>query len=186
MSLTQPWIGMVLGVFVAGCAAAPLQAHAPLSVQEQALFEHGIDWISSPTALQGQWKEQWDEELRRRVRDADLIATCVVSTLRTDTDHDQRMVHRMSVKLNESYKGEFDTRDIELKVSDDQPGFASVDASKDRVLDRSFVVFVRWAPNARGKVQAHFHLITKSTEIIDEIARWLGQTERETRRGESF
>ena len=164
----SPWL---LGASLACCGGAPARSTAPLRPEQASLFENGIDWITAPTALQGQWKTEWYNELDQRVQHADVIADCKIRTLRTDIDHDQRVVHRMSIRLSKVYQGEVDADDLELAVSDHQAGFPSVDQGKERILDRRFVAFVRWAKDTDGQVRPHYHLGAASPEVLAEVKK---------------
>ncbi|MCB9708530.1 MAG: hypothetical protein H6714_07095 [Myxococcales bacterium] len=155
-------------LLIAGCGG---RAHTsiPLTSSQMALFDHGIDWIATPSALEGQWKVEWYNELEQRIRYADVVAVCVVRTLRTDADHEQDTAYRMTVELGNVLKGDAGSGEVELTVSKQDAGFAVVESNRNRILGGAFVVFLRKTSASTKDHRASFHLLTASPEVIDIV-----------------
>jgi hypothetical protein len=169
-ALTAGLLG--LGAASQGCGSSGTQQSkggaTQLSADDAQLFERGVDFIGKPEGLEGRWREDWDRDLEQRVHLSDLVALVTVKTLRTDTAPDQRVTHRIAAHVDRVIAGEPRGDELELAAGEGAPGFASVNQAVARMTQEEFVAFVKWAPNAQGEMEAHFHLSPASQEVLAE------------------
>jgi hypothetical protein len=128
-----------------------------------ALFDNSVDLVAAPVIVEGE-----SGAFERRVGRADLIASIRVQTLRSELIK-HRSSYRLTVRVKDRLKGE-SARDLELRVTDDEPGYRSVELNEDRLLRDSFIAFVKWetAPKSPELV-AHWHLSPDSAAVRDKI-----------------
>lgn len=149
-------------LLVAACGAsrqAP-QNGPPLTQAQVQSFENGVDFVASLEGIEGRWRDDWDRDLQERVSSADVIALVTVRALRTDTDPEQRVTHRVVAHVDRELVGSAD-EDLELAVSTDEVGFNSVHDNLGRMNQKQFVAYVR-----RGPDRLHWHLSPASEEVV--------------------
>src|SRR5690349_14806989 len=116
----------------------------PLSVAQQKVFDDGVDFVAMLEGLEGKWLDDWTKDLSLRVQDADLIALVTVRTLRTDSDPQQRVTYRLNAEVTKLLVGDAPRgKEIELAVDPDDPGFPTVQDNLGRIVDQSFVAYVK-------------------------------------------
>lgn len=153
---------------VLGCASGPgvgAGVSGPFTERHAQLFDDSVDMVENPQDLSGRWREDWERELDERTSDADLIARGRVATLRTDQDLQQRVTFHLVIAIDEVLDGEHSGRELSVRVQEGAPGYASVQSHRERILDRPFVVFVRWAEDGAGGVEPRFHLSPPSAHL---------------------
>jgi hypothetical protein len=169
------WASLSLG---AGCSktTGPSTTPAQLSAEDAQLFEQGVDFIAKLDGLEGRWREDWDRDLQRRVAASDLVAQVVVRTLRTDTDPEQRVTHRIVVHVERVIRGkEPPSAELELAVREGALGFASVDQAVRRLPEQRFVAFIKWAQGESFAPVAYFHLSPASEQVLTETEAWVAR-----------
>ncbi|HEX6239362.1 MAG TPA: hypothetical protein VFZ61_00655, partial [Polyangiales bacterium] len=77
--------------------------------------------------------------------------------------------HTLNASIERSLFGE--AKDLQLRVSEGQPGFPTVHDNLQRVESRDFVVYVKWYLDGDGDRSAHFHLSPASDVIVAETER---------------
>jgi hypothetical protein len=151
-----------------GCASGPGHvSDAPLSSEEERLFEHGVDFVGRVAGLEGRWRMDYDHDLEQRVASADLIAIVNVRKSRTDRDPEQHVIHRLYGDVERTLRGVAPSAEIELLVRQGEPGFRSIDDNLTRLQDARLVVYVKWYETERG-VAGHFHLSPASDDVVQE------------------
>ncbi|MEM6962833.1 MAG: hypothetical protein AAF550_13990, partial [Myxococcota bacterium] len=165
------WLSFLLLI---GCSSPSSHVHRfPRFPPELAgIFDHGVDLIENPSALQGQWKSDWFHELRTRVESADRIVLLSVHTIRTDTDPNRRTTYRIVATVLEELHGTVGEDDVLLSVSDSDRGYAGVRLSQSRILNQRFIGFIRRFTD-RGILGQHWHLSLATTPVLDETLRVL-------------
>jgi hypothetical protein len=138
------------------------QNRPPLTADQAQSFEDGVDFVATLEGIEGRWRDDWDKELDVRVGSADLIALVTIRTLRTDTDPEQRITHRLLAQVERELVGDADG-EIELAVHADARGFTSVHENLGRLSDQQFVAYVR-----RGPEKLHWHLSPASEPVVSE------------------
>lgn len=152
---------------VLGCggAAPVVQETTPFTEQDATLFDRGVSYIADPAALGGGWEAEWAEALELRVQHADAVAIATGHTFREDTNPRQQRTYRVSLTLNTRLYGELPD-ELELISRPGDEGFESVNGQESRILQRQFVVFVKWQLNEEtGAVEAAFHLEPASETV---------------------
>lgn len=160
-----PLVGSLLLLLACGGPSAAPKTAPPLTEEQAKSFEDGIDFVASLEGIEGKWRDEWDRELQIRVGAADLIALVTVRTLRTDTDPEQKVTHRLHARIDRELVGDVG-EEIELAVRADQPGFNSVHQNLARIGDKQFVAYVR-----KGPERLHWHLSPASEEVVSETER---------------
>lgn len=149
------------------------QAGPPLTADEQKVFDDGVDFVATLEGLEGRWREDWDRDLAVRVGGADLIALVTVRTLRTDTDPQQRVTYRLQLQLDRELVGNAPSREIELTVHAEEPGFRSVDENLGRLVDTQFMAYLR-----RGPDGMRWHLSPAADQVVVETESKITQLQR--------
>ncbi len=127
------------------------------------MFDRTVDLVAEPPIVEGEWSV-----FDYRVARADLVASVRVQSLHSEMVR-RREAYRLVVKVKERLKGE-SSRELELRVSDEEPGYRSVALYEDRLLHEPFIAFVKWevVPESSTPV-AHWHLSPDSPAVRDKI-----------------
>jgi hypothetical protein len=158
---------------LAACAGTAKNVKVtPTTAEQERVFDHGVDFVAALEGLEGRWREDWDRDLQERIGGADYIGVVHIDTLLTETNPEQRVTHGLNASVERSLYGE--AKDLQLRVSEGQPGFATVHDNLQRVESRDFVVYVKWYRDADGDRAAHFHLSPASDVIVAETERGVG------------
>lgn len=147
-----------------GCAGAA--SNVPITdfrASDAALFDNSVDLVADPVIVEGE-----HGAFERRVARADLVASIRVQSLHSEFVK-RRSAYRLTVKVKDRLKGS-STRELELRVSDDEPGHRSVELNEDRLLHEPFIAFIKWeADPASSEPNAHWHLSPDSEAVRDKI-----------------
>lgn len=174
-------VGFVL-VLVAACgggAQTPAVSGAPLTAEEERLFDNGVDFVADPEALEGQWRRDWSAELDQRVRRSDVIAYVHVQTVRTDTDLDRRVTYRLFVEERRTLVGRFPSGELVLRARAGDPGYGTVEGSEGRLLNQDFVLFLKWElPEGATELVPRWHL-SPSTDPVKLRVEYLVERRRD-------
>jgi hypothetical protein len=154
----------------------------PFTESHEAVFENGLDLVAEPDLLEGPWLETWEDDLDVRVTLADLVALTTVQTVRTDIDLDRDETYRLVVEVDRSYLG-VERDELTLTVREGEAGYDSVVTNATRLLQRQFLVFVKWVERD-GAVVPRWHLSPATDQVAGRVERLLRtrrQVEREGR-----
>lgn len=160
-----------LALWVMGCAGASSNVTATeLLASDELLFDHAVDFVEDPVVI----RDEWGGTFERRVARSDLIAVVRISSLSADT-LPRRAAYRLTAKVKSTLKGSA-PREVVLRVDDDQAGYQSVRVHEDRLLQDSFVAFVKWGsgPESEGPI-AHWHLSPDSETVRENVDFFLRQ-----------
>ncbi|NNE20806.1 MAG: hypothetical protein HKN10_20240 [Myxococcales bacterium] len=152
-----------------GCAAASSNMPAPdFRPSDAPLFDNAVDLVEAPVIVEGEWTGAFE----RRVGRADLISVVRVSSLSSDFVS-RRSSYRLTVKAKNRLKGS-SPKELVLRVGDDEPGYETVRVNEDRLLEGSFVVFVKWAADPESPEPiARWHLSPNSDAVREKIDYFL-------------
>jgi hypothetical protein len=165
----------------AGCGASAVQGKPQVTsefgVREGQLFEDGIDLIEDPQGLEGQWRDDWENDLNERISKSDLIASGTVTTLRTDIDLEKHTSYRVVFAIERVFKGEKPSSELTLVSIAGAGGYASIERDRQHMLSRKMVVFLKYADASAGSgsaasgndVIAHFHLSPPSDVVLARV-----------------
>jgi hypothetical protein len=161
---------VVLAAALAACAgrASTVRVTSPFTEEDAEVFDDGIDYVGDPSGLEGPWHDSWRRDLQLRVGRADLIAAVTVRTLRIDVDLDRRQTARLVTTVGEVLAGSPPGTEVVLVVREGQMGFSTVHGNDHRILDQTFVAYVKWAQGDAGEVVPRWHLAPASPGVVDE------------------
>jgi hypothetical protein len=161
-------VAVFAGVLLAGCGGGvrSMRVTSEFTSEDAELFEDGFDFVKEPGALEGQWLDDWQKEIKARVANSDFIAVVTVTTLRTDVDLDRQVSYRVVGDIERRLYGDLSDSEIELTTDKKAIGYASVKDNQDSILNRVFVAYVKWYENEDGEVAGHWHLSPGSEGIV--------------------
>lgn len=167
---------------IAGCGSAATQGKpqvtSPFGVREAQLFEDGVDLIETPEGLEGQWRNDWENDLNERISASDLIASGTVTTLRADVDLEKRTSYRVVFAVERVFKGQKPASELMLVTTAGAGGYGSIERDRQHMLGRSMVVFLKYAAGPEGQgVVSHFHLSPPSNTVLARIREFEAQKE---------
>lgn len=149
-----------------GGSKSAIRPSSPFTEEHARYFIDGVDFTADPSVLDGRWAESWAEELEQRVGSADFVGRVLIHTLRTDVDLERRATYRLTGRIESTLLGPAPGDEIVLPVHEAQSGFATVEGNERRILDRSFVAYVKWYAADDGSVLPHWHLSPASEAIL--------------------
>lgn len=168
------WVSHVLifALLLGACGgnAPRVRPSSPFTEADARIFDDAADFFQDPDALEGRWRDEWTEEFNNRVGTADFIAAVSVSTVRTDVDLDRRRTFRLVVTVEQKFFGRVPGRDVTLAVSEGTPGFASIQAREQGLLDERFLLYAKWYRTPEGTVAAHWHLSPDTRPIRERTS----------------
>lgn len=160
-------VGLVVSLAVAcGGSKGNIRPSSPFREEHARFFDDGVDFTADPSVLDGRWAESWAEELDHRVGGADLVAVVVIHMLRTDVDLERRATYRLTGRIANAMFGNAPGDEVVLPVHEAQSGFASVEGNERRILDRTFVAYVKWYEADDGSILPHWHLSPATPAIV--------------------
>lgn len=159
-------LALLCSLLAACGGASPKVASAPITAEQERVFEHGVDFVAALEGLDGKWREDYERDLQERVAGADFIGIVKIGTLLTETDPEQRVTFRMVGTIKRTIAGQ-ELKEIELRVREGTSGFPTIQENVQRIDAREFVVFVRWYVDDQGERAAHFHLSPASEQIVN-------------------
>lgn len=172
-------LSLLAPVLVIAACGGPQETVAvvssPFTSEHEAIFEDGIDLVRDPRVLEGQWLSSWEDELARRVGFADVVALVTIQTLRTDLDLERRRTYRLITHVDRVYLGERVGEEIVLTVREGEGGFGTVETNEGQLLDRQYIVFLKWAEDADGVVRARWHLSPATDQVAVRVRSALQQ-----------
>jgi len=147
-----------------GCAGAA--SNMPITdfrESDVVLFDNAVDLVAEPAIVEGE-----SGAFERRVARADLVASIRVQSLHSEFVK-RRSAYRLTLKVKDRLKGE-STREIELRVRDDEPGYRSVEINEDRLVHDPFIAFIKWEADPQSSEPiAHWHLSPDSEAVRDKV-----------------
>lgn len=158
-----------------GCAGA--SSNAPTTEyrpSDAALFDNAVDLVETPVIVEGEWSGAFEQRVGR----ADLIAVVRVDSLSSDLVK-RRSSYRLNVRVKNRLKGS-SSKEIVLRVRDDEAGYETVRVNEDRLLHDPFVAFVKWEADPESpELIAHWHLSPDSEAVREKIDFFLRHPARD-------
>jgi hypothetical protein len=129
-----------------------------------------VDLVEAPVIVEGEWGGAFEQRVGR----ADLIALVQVVSLSSDLVK-RRSAYRIAVRVKGRLKGS-SSKEIVLRVRDDEPGYTSVRANEDWLLHNPSVAFIKWeAEPGSPELTAHWHISPDSDAVRDKVEFLLRQ-----------
>jgi hypothetical protein len=127
-----------------------------------------------PVIVEGEWSGAFEQRVGR----ADLIAVVRVDSLSSDLVK-RRSSYRLTVRVKNRLKGS-SSKEIVLRVRDDEAGYETVRVNEDRLLHDPFVAFVKWEADPESpELIAHWHLSPDSEAVREKIDFFLRHPARD-------
>lgn len=139
----------------------------PFTDEHAAVFDNSVDYIGNPGILEDNWLDQWETELRERVRLADAVALVRITTLREDFDLDRHQTYRLVGRVEDRAYGAIPD-EVTLVVRQTDAGFGTVDGNTNRILEVQFLAFVKWV-DEDGRIGARWHLSPAADTVIGRV-----------------
>lgn len=127
------------------------------------LFDNAVDLVAKPAIVEGEWGGAFE----RRVARADVVAAVRAQSLSGELVR-RRAAYRIEVEVTSWLKGS-STRELVLRVSDDEDGYRTVQVNEDRLLHDSFIAFIKWEANSGPEPVTHWHLSPDSSGVRQKI-----------------
>jgi len=148
-----------------GCAAST--ANGPTTAyraSDAPLFDHSVDFVETPVIVEGEWRGEFEQRVVR----ADLIAAVRVQSSVAEIVQ-RHSAFRITVRVYDRFKGQ-SSKEIELRVDDEQPSYATVEDYEQRILRDPWIAFIKWeASNAGDGPVPHWHLSPDTPEVRAKI-----------------
>ena len=156
--------------FVQACGGSKQSTgpDSPLTAQQVALFEDGVDMLADPGALQDSWRSDWENETRARIAQSDQIVLGDVITVRTQEDPGQAVSYYVVISVKKTLLGEPAGSELVLASRESSAGYGNLGDQRDRLLRMSVVAFVKRAREG-GTVVPHFHIAIPSQPLFSAI-----------------
>jgi len=164
-------------LLVGGCGTA-FRAGESWDPKEARFFDDGIDLISEPSKLAGEWSYRNEEELDARVNLADLIALVEIGTVQTNQDIEGVEAKRIQTTVTDVLYGETPTDAIALRSSKTSMGYPLI-IRHERHLTGTLLLFLRWFENDKGVLDHHFHLSPASGELMTSVGKKIDRRKAE-------
>jgi hypothetical protein len=158
-----------LALLACGSSAPPRPVITPMTPEAEVAFENGIDFMGDPSILEGNWLEDWDRDIRDRSELSDAVLLVRVRALQQNVDLDRHQSYRILVHVDTVRFGTGVPDDMTYVSREGEPGYASVHENESRLLEQSFVAFVRWAETPEGEVVARWHLSPASSGVMRRV-----------------
>ena len=160
---------------LAGCGstAPTIRVTSPFTAEHALVFDDGADYVARPDALDGDWREDWDRDMQKRVGFSDTICVVTVNTLRIDTDLDRNTTYRLIAHIDRTLYGESPGEELPLIVREGSDGYASINGNDRRILNKTFVLFLKWYQPPTGDISSHWHLSPASQQILTATNRMI-------------
>ena len=136
----------------------PAVVSSPFTPELELLFDDGVDFFAEPASLEGSWRDASIRDTQGRVDAADVVAVVEVHTVHVDSDPSQRTSYRLVGRVSRHLLGASPTSDLRLSCRAGPPGYETIAGNQHRLLNREFVVYLKWYDSPEGTVEAHWHL----------------------------
>jgi hypothetical protein len=168
---------LLIALALASCGGSQgmhgkMRPSSEFTSRDTGLFEDGVDLIEDPQGLEGQWRDDWENDLNERIARSDVIALGSVNTLRTDLDLDHQTSYRVVFAFERGLVGEPPAKELNLVSRSGAPGFSSIERDHANMLNHKFVVFMKYAVAGQKDetaVATHFHLSPPSDVVLERI-----------------
>ena len=165
---------MLAMVAACGSATSPAAVSSPFTSEHTALYDDAVDFVHDPTILDGGWRDDWSHKLSERVGESDGVFLVRVRTVRSDVNPDQEESYRLVAETDAALRGR--PPDAEWSLPVGPAGEASVAGNEERLLDSSFVLFVKYyADEETGRVLPHWHLSPASDGVVRRVEYLIGR-----------
>lgn len=161
-------VSAVAGLAACGGTSQQAQVSSPFTEEHAKYFEQGLDFVVDPSTLDGHWRDDWQAELETRVSYSDLIARVKVEAVRTHWDLDRRML-QLDLSTVQRLYGVMPREGVQVSAHEGDTGYASVKSNETRMLNATYILFVKWYENDVGELVAHWHMSPDSEGTLSMV-----------------
>lgn len=141
-------------------------------------FDNSADFVADPNALEGRWNEDWQRDLEGRVEHSDYIGTVKIVTLVTNVTPEKKTSYCLTAAVDKTLKGKSSSDGFSLSVGEEEDGYPTIDANRQRILNRSFLAFIKWRKTESGTIEARWHLSPASDEVVGSAVSYFKRGEQ--------
>lgn len=139
-------------------------------------FDNSIDFLLNPEELSGEWKKQYIEELKGRVKYSDFIGVIKITSIREDVTPDGKEYKRIYGEVLKTYKLNQDTiktlNELELMAYQDIASFEIIEENIRRLLNNAFIAYITWYKDeVDNTIKNHWHLSPATKSVISLTKR---------------
>lgn len=161
---------LLLAGLICSCSGPTqtVQVTSPFNASLEGVFDNGADFVVDPEPLAGPWLAEWEESIDKRVTYADSITLFRVETLRNDTNLDRVNTLRLLGHIEKQRIGQIPTEQT-LTVNEHQPGYASIAGNEEKLLQKLFLLFIKWTHDEHGHVVPRWHLSPGTDKVVRRV-----------------
>jgi hypothetical protein len=137
----------------------------PMTPEAELAFENGIDFIDDPSLLEGNWLEEWEGDIARRVDLCDAVLVVRITAVQQNVDLDRNLSYRLVAHIENVRFGTGFDDEITLVSREGDAGHASVHEYESRLLQNQFVAYVRFVEEGE-EVVPRWHLSPAADRIV--------------------
>lgn len=137
----------------------------PMTPEAELAFENGIDFIDDPSLLEGNWLEEWEGDIGRRVELCDAVLVVRITAVQQNVDLDRNLSYRLVAHIDNVRFGTGFDSEITLVSRHGEAGHASVHEYESRLLQNQFVAYIRFVEDG-DDVVPRWHLSPAADRIV--------------------
>lgn len=163
---------LYLAFAVAACSAPARQIRptSPFTAEMGRLFDDSVDYVENVDGLGGRVASEWQHQIEGLSRTSDVIGVATIETVLQGQDSDGATIYRLTASVSSLLRGTTpEDHRVQLRVSQGQAGFNTVQGREERLQRGGYVFFVKWYTDGAGALQAHWHLSPQSDALIARI-----------------
>lgn len=147
-----------------------IRPSSPFTADMGHLFDDSVDYVENVDGLGGRVASDWESQIDGLSRSSDLIGPATIETVLQGQDTDGARIYRLTANLSSIVRGDAppDHR-VQLRVSEGQAGFNTVQGREERLQAGHYVMFVKWYTDGAGNVQAHWHLSPQTDSLLARV-----------------
>jgi hypothetical protein len=162
------------GVLLNACGGGSGSVRVSDFTEEHAkLFENSVDFIADPELLEDKAGQQWQTDLKARCDLGDFVGVLTVTTLVADVDLEKRTTYRLVSTIVRKLQGNTPGKEVTFAVSEGSEGYPRVEQNQQRILNQSFVAYVKWIKQENGQIGTRWHLSPASDKVISRLSDFL-------------
>lgn len=164
------WVLFFCGVLLNACGGSSDSLRVSDFTEEHAkVFDNSVDFISDPELLEDQARQQWQATLQARSKLSDFIAVAKVSTLVSDVDLEKQTTYRLVSTIVRELFGNGRGKELTFAVKEGAEGYPRVEQNQQRILNQSFIAYVKWTKQEGGQIGQRWHLSPASDNVMSRL-----------------
>jgi hypothetical protein len=161
-----------------GSGSHQIRPSSPFTPELARVFDDSVDYVTDVAGLGGRVASDWEHQIDTLSQDSDLIGVAQIETVVQGQDADGSRSYRLTANVPNIVHGEApEDRHVQLRVSEGQTGFNTVDGREARLEAGRYVLFAKWYVDGEGTVRAHWHLSPYSDALLARVRHSSGAEE---------